>query len=145
MQEMQEQMNSMNDIGEFQEVESNHNGEIVLRSQSTCSDSKFSFFAEVRQTLATWHMEYVWTTGKRFFCNQFSTFDSSENHSQGIHHSTTPGATGSVPVHIGTGTPVARDEDRIWGTNPMPTFARRPSTMSSLIPVDIPKNSVVGQ
>ena len=80
-----------------------------------------------------------------FFCNQFSTFDSSGNHSQGIHHSTTPGATGSVPVHIGTGTPVARDEDRIWGTNPMPTFARRPSTMSSLIPVDIPKNSVVGQ
>ena len=56
-----------------------------------------------------------------------------------IHHSTTPGATGSVPVQIGTGTPVARDEDRIWGTIPMPTFARRPSAMSSLIPVDVPQ------
>ena len=27
----------------------------------------------------------------------------------------------------------------------MPTFAARPSTMSSLIPVDFPQNSVVGQ
>ena len=57
------------------------------------------------------------------FGNQFSTFDSSQNHYQGIHHSTTPGATGSVPVHIGRGTLVARDEDRIKGTIPMPTFA----------------------
>ena len=57
----------------------------------------------------------------------------------------TPGATGSVPVHIGTGTPVARDEDRIRSTIPMPTFARRPSTMSSLIPVDFPQNPLVGQ
>ena len=36
MQEVQEQMNSMNDSGEFQEVESNHS-EIILRSQSTSS------------------------------------------------------------------------------------------------------------
>ena len=34
------------------------------------------------------------------------------NHYQGIHHSTTPGATGSVPVHIGTTTLVARGEDQ---------------------------------
>ena len=52
MQEVQEQMNSMNDSGEFQEVESNHS-EIVLRSQSTSSYSKLSVHAEPRQTLAT--------------------------------------------------------------------------------------------
>ena len=28
---------------------------------------------------------------------------------------------------------------------PMPTFARRPSTMSSVIPVEFPQNSMVGQ
>ena len=28
---------------------------------------------------------------------------------------------------------------------PMPTFARRPSAMSSLFPVDIPQNPMVGQ
>ena len=54
-------------------------------------------------------------------------------------------ATGAVPVHIGTGTPVARDEDRIRGTIPIPTFASRPSTMNSLLPVDTPQNSMVGQ
>ena len=54
-------------------------------------------------------------------------------------------ATGSIPVHIGTGTLIARDEDLSWGTFPMPTFARRPSTMSLLFPVDIPRNSTVGQ
>ena len=89
-------------------------------------------------------MEIVWTTGKPFG-NQIFAFDSSRNLCQGIHHSTTPGAAGSVAVHIGTGTPVARDEDRIKGTIPKPTFARRLSTMSSLFPVDIPQISVVGQ
>ena len=29
-------------------------------------DSKFSFHAEPRQTLASWHMEYIWITGKRY-------------------------------------------------------------------------------
>ena len=87
------------------------------------------------------HLDYR----KTFFGNQFSTVDSSRNHSQGIHHSTTPGATGSVPVHIGTGTLVARDEDLNRGTIPMPTIARRPSTRSSLFLIDIPKNSMVGQ
>ena len=53
MQEMQEQMNSMNDSGEFQKSGIESQQEIVLRSQSTSSDSKFSFHAEPRQTLAT--------------------------------------------------------------------------------------------
>ena len=48
-------------------------------------------------------------------------------------------------MHIGTGTPVARDEDRIGSTIPMPTYARRPSTTNSLFPVDIPRSSMVGQ
>ena len=42
-----------------------------------------------------------------------------------IIHSMTQGATGSVPVHIGTATLVARDEDLNTGTIPMPTFARK--------------------
>ena len=67
MQEMQEQMYSMNDLGEFQEVEIKSQWETVLRFQSACNDSKFSFHAEPRQTPASWHMEYVWTTGKRFW------------------------------------------------------------------------------
>ena len=44
---------------------------IVLRSQSTSSDSKFSFCAAPRQTLAIWHVEYVWITWKRFWKSIF--------------------------------------------------------------------------
>ena len=65
----------------------------------------------------------------------------------------TPGAieqetrreTESVPRAIGTGTSFARDDKQNKGTIPMPMFARRPSTMSSSIPVYIPQNPVVGQ
>ena len=46
---------------------------------------------------------------------------------------------------IGTGNPVARDEDLTWGTIPMPRFARSPWTLSSLFLVDIPQNSMVVQ
>ena len=43
-----------------------------------------------------------------------------------------------------TGTLFTRDDKQNRGTIPMPTFARRPSTMNSLLPVDIPQNSMVG-
>ena len=57
----------------------------------------------------------TWNTSgpqENVFGNQFSTIDSSRNHCQGIHHSMTPGDTGSVPVHIGTRTLVATDEEK---------------------------------
>ena len=41
--------------------------EIVLRFQSACNDSKFSFHAEPRRTPASWHTEYIGITGKRFW------------------------------------------------------------------------------
>ena len=40
---------------------------IIPRSQSTSSQSKSSFYAKPRQTLATWCLEFVWTTRKRFW------------------------------------------------------------------------------
>ena len=93
----------------------------------------------------TWHLIHGIRLDyrKTFFGSQFSTVDSSRNHYQRIHHSVTEGDTGSVPVLIGTRTPVARDEDLNRSTIPMSTFATRPSTISSLFPVDIPQNSMV--
>ena len=109
MQEMQEQMNSMNDSGEFHEVESNHSGRLsYVLSQPAAIPSSRSMLS---LPLDTWNMS---GPQEDVFGNEFSTFDSSKNHYQGIHHSATPGATGSVPVHTGTGTLVARAEDRIW-------------------------------
>ena len=197
MQEMQEQMTSMNDSGEFQEVNSNYSGRLsCVSSQPAMIPSSRSLPSRDRRLpLDTWNQSR--STGERFleiiflrlihveiilkefslahhkenegqfhkkqdrklcsqemtntletqfqcrhlqegrttvggrsmlscdkrlpldtwnvsgpqedvFCNQFSTFGSSRNLSQGIHHSTTPGATGPVTVHIGAGTLVAR-------------------------------------
>ena len=52
LQSLQEQMNSMNDSGEFQEVESNHSGRLSHVPSQPESDSKFFLYAEPRQTLA---------------------------------------------------------------------------------------------
>ena len=137
-------MNFIKVPGEFQEVESNLSARLsYVPSQPPAIPSSRSMLSrDKRLPLDTWN-----TSGpqEKVFGNQFSTFDSSRNHFQGIHHSVTPGAAGSIPAHIGTGDSGARDEDLTWCTFPMPTFARRQSNMSSSFPVDIPQNSVVGQ
>ena len=98
--EMQEQMNCMNDSGEFQEVESNHSGRLsYVPSQPAGIRSPRSVLScDKRLPLDTWNL----SGPQENFCNQCSTFDSSQQHHQGVHHCTTPRETGSVPVHIGT-------------------------------------------
>ena len=56
----------------------------------------------------------------------------------------TPSAAGEAPAPISTGRLVAREDERIGSTIPMPTFARRPPALSSCVPVDIPQSSMVG-
>ena len=79
------------------------------------------------------------------FANPRPTLESSQIPCRGIHQFATPSAAGEVPVHTSTGALVAREEERIGSTIPMPTFATRPSTMSSFSPVDIPQSFMVGQ
>ena len=55
---------------------------------------------------------------------------------QGILHSTN---------QIVTGRSVARGEERIGSTIPMPVFAGRPSTTNSFLPANIPQNSMAVQ
>ena len=45
------------------------------------------------------------------------------------------------PTSVGTGRLVARGEERIGSTTPMPMTARRPSTMNSFSPTESPHNS----
>ena len=110
MQEMQEQMNFMNDSCEFQEAELHHSGRLShVPSQPAPIPSSCSMLSsEKRLPLDTWNTS---EPQENVFGNQFSTIDSSRNLHQRIHPSMTPGDTGSVPVHTGTRTPVARDED----------------------------------
>ena len=94
MQEMQEQMNSTKDSEELQEVESNHSSQ-----PAAIPGFRSMLSRDARLPLDTWNAS---GPQDNFFGNQCSTFDSSQNHHQGIHHCTTPRETGSIPVHIGT-------------------------------------------
>ena len=82
-------------------------------NQQTLPSYRSVLSRDKRLPLGTWKAS---GPQENVFGNQFSTFDSPQNHYQGIHHSTTPSAAGSV-----TGRLVARDEDRNKGTIPMPT------------------------
>ena len=157
-------INPVNDSGEFQEVESNHSGRLShVPSQPEVIPSASSMLSrDKRLPSDTWN-----TLGlqENVFGNQFSTFDSSRNPSQGIHHawcrtwstkrdrisSTTnrnrdllQEMTSKIraqfqcrclrfPVQVSTGRLVAKGEEQIWSTVPRPSFARRPSTMNSLL------------
>ena len=72
-------------------------------------------------------------------------FDSSQTPYQGVLHPTTPSATGAIPVQVSTGRPVARGQERMGSTTPMQMSARRPSTMNSFLPAEVPQNSMSGQ
>ena len=144
LQELQEQMNSMKDSGEFQEVESNYSERLsyVSSRPSMIPSSRSMLSRDKRLPLDTWH-----TSGlqENVFGNQFSTFDSPRDHPLGVHSCKTQREQGSVPQATGTETPFARDDKQSKDTISMPTFARRPPTMSSFIPVEFPQNSKVGQ
>ena len=141
LQSMQEQMNSMNNSREFQDMESNHSGRLsrIPSQPAMVPSSSFMLSRFKRLPFDTWNSLGL---QENVFGNQFSTFGSHRNPSQGIHFCATPRETESVLRAIGTGTSFARDDEQNEGTIPMPTCARRPSTMSSLTPVDIPQNSI---
>ena len=119
------------------EVESNHSGRLShVPSQPPAIPSSRSMLGrDKRLPLDTWNMS---GPQENVFGNQFSTFIRPKIIIKD-HCTTPPGATGSVPLHICTGILVARDEDRIKGTFPMPTFASRPSTMRFFSLVAIPQ------
>ena len=81
---------------EIQEVESNHSGKLsyVPSQPAAIPSSRSVLSCDKRLPLDTWHMS---GPQENVFGTLFSTFDSSRNHCQGTHHSTTPGATRSVP------------------------------------------------
>ena len=118
---MQNQMNFMNDSGEFQEVESNYSGRLShVSSQLVMIPSSRSLLSlDKRFPLDTWNQSGL---QEHFLGNQFSTFDSGRMKT--IHTSVD-----------------RQNQDTI----PMPTFATLSLTTSSTMPVELPQNSVVGQ
>ena len=84
LQEMQKLMYSMNDSGEFQEVESNHSGRLyyVSSQPSMIPSSSSMLSSDKRLPLDTWN-----TSGlpEHVFDDNFFTFDAPRNQPQGIH------------------------------------------------------------
>ena len=80
---MQEQMNSLNDSGEFQDVESNYSGRFShVSSQPEMMPSSRSLLSrDKRLPLDTWNRSGV---QENVFGNQFSTFDSPRDFPQRI-------------------------------------------------------------
>ena len=76
-----------------------------------------------------------------FFGYPRAAIDSSQIPYQVLLHSTDQSASGGNPVQNSAGRPVAKGEEQIGSTMPMPSFARRPSTKNSFFPAEVPQSS----
>ena len=132
------QIRNMHEMGEMERAQEPRVDELETHFTSTRITRKDELFEWLWRILRS-RVELQW------FANPRSMLESLQTPYQGIHSSMAPNAAGEAPALISTGRLVAREEERVGSTIPMPTFARRPPTMSSFIPVDIPQSSIVGQ
>ena len=88
-------MNSMNDSGEFQEVEWNHSGKIshVSSQLARIPSERAMPSCDRRLPLDTWHRS---GSQENVFANPRSTFESSQTPCRGIHHFATSSAAGEA-------------------------------------------------
>ena len=77
-------MNSINDSGEFQDVESNYSGRLshVSSQPAMMQSSRALLSRDKRLLFDTWNQSGL---QENVFGNQFSTFDPPRDHPQGIH------------------------------------------------------------
>ena len=138
MQEMQEQMNSMEDSGGISRSGIESQWEIVLRSQSTSSDSKFLFHVEAATNAC--QLSHGMRPGlQEFFLGVISfpqLIRPEINFKELIN---------LYRIDPNARTFVARDEDPNRDTIPMPSCAKKAVGHKFTIPVDLPQDSMVGQ
>ena len=82
---------------------------------------------------------------KKRFWNQFSTFDSPRDFPQRISSENVHRNREAIPHQPKVKASLTSGDGQNNGTIPMPTFASRPLTTSSTIPVELPQNYVGGQ
>ena len=112
------------------------------RISSTSNRDRDFLSRDKRLPLDTWNQSGI---QENVFGHLFCTFDSPRDHPQRIQSDDVQRNREAVP-EAGRMKTIHTSEDRQnQGTIPMPTFARRPSPMSSFIPVEFLQNSMVGQ
>ena len=95
-----------------------------------------------RLPLDTWNQSGL---QENVFWKSFSTFDSPRDFSQIIQSDDVQRNREAVREAGRTKTSHTSEDRQNQGTIPMPTFATRPLTKSSTIPVELPQNHMVGQ
>ena len=90
-----------------------------------------------RLPLDTWNQSGV---QENVFGNQFSAFDSLRDHPQRIQSDDVQRNQEAVPEAGRTKTIYTSEDGQNQGTIPMPTFAPRPLTTSSTIPMELLQN-----
>ena len=143
LQQMQEQMNSMFDAGDFQDVESNYSGRLshVSRQPAIMPNSRSLLSRGKILPLDTWNQSWL----KEHVFGFFSAFDSPRSYSQRIQSDDVQRIREAVPEAERAKTGRTSEDRQNEGTMPMPTFAPRPLTTSSTIPAELQRNYVVGQ
>ena len=133
-QQLQEQMNSMNSSGEFQDIESNYSGRLshVSSQLEMIPSSRALVSGDKRLPLDTWKQSGV---QENVFGNQFSTFDSPRDAAQRISSDKVQRNREAVPLELQleVKTSLTSEDGQNCGTIPMPMFASRPFTTISKI------------
>ena len=140
---MQEQMNSMKSSGDSQDIESNKSGRLSHVSNQPVMILSFRVLLSRDKRLPL-DTESIWISGKRFWKLIF-TFDSPRDYSQRIQADDVQRNREAAPEEGRTKTIHTSEDRQNQGTIPKPTFATRPLTTSSTIPVELPQNYMVGQ
>ena len=125
-------------------MESNYSGRLSHVSSQPVMIPSFCAFPsrDKRLPLDTWNQSGL---QENVFENQFSTFDSPRDFSHRISSADGQRNREAFPEAGRMKTSHTSDDKQRGDTIPMPTFARRPSTTSSIIPVEFLQNSMVGQ
>ena len=144
---MQEQMNSMNNSGDFQDLESNCSGRLshVSGQPEVIPSSSSMLSRDKRLPLKIWNSSGL---QGNVFGDQISTFGSPGNHSQRISSSDdVQRSRDAIPLDLQARvlTSLTSEDGQHCVKIPMSIFASRPLTTSSQNPVDIPQIYVVGQ
>ena len=144
LQQMQEQMNSLNDSGDFQDVESNYSGRLshVPNQPEMIPSSRSLLSRDKRLPLDAWTQSGV---QENVFVNQFSTLDSPRDFPQRSSSDDGQRHREAALGDLKDKTSLTSEDGQNYGTIPMLMFATRPWSTSSTIQVESPQNYMVGQ
>ena len=137
-------MNSVNDSGDFQDLESNYSARLshVASQLAMIPSSRSTLSRDKRLPLDTWNQSGL---HENVFGNKFSAFVSPKDHPQRTQVDEEQ-RNQEAETEAGKTNTVHTSEDKLnQSTIPMPTFATKLLTTSSAMLLELPQIYTVGQ